>query len=458
MIAVALLALALYFPWSLYPPSDFSHAVFRVAVCLAVAGGVAIPRGRLVRWGLGLWALGLVSSVILALDPWRAIWSTHNRNEGAWQVAHYLLLLFVAAAAPREKLTRWLAVATTLAVCWGISPIIGWVNGRLAGSTGNPLYLAPLLVVGVWAAYRTGWWPLAAVLALGAAATGSKGVVVAAVAAGGVLVVYRAPRWVIPAAGVGLAAAVWLVPLGGSALIRLELSRVAGLGIVTQPWGWGAEGFPYVWDEFWRGVSPTGEAWHDRAHNLLLDRTIEWGVVGVAGWLMVVVAAWRRAELPERMALAAYVAYSMTMFEMMWGGAASAVLLGYTLRGQKWRPSTVRGLREFGWSWAAVALVVGAAQLNQAYRGAHAADFPQMQAAIEAWSPIGGDLIEVYLKAPQTPETLEWADDHIEIYSPHATQQWFLMAAWARRYCFSLRLTAPDRPDVRFLCGSRENP
>lgn len=455
MIAVALLALALYFPWSLYPPSDFSHAVFRVAVCLAAAGGVAIPRGRLVRWGLGLWALGLVSSVILALDPWRAIWSTHNRNEGAWQVAHYLLLLFVAAAAPREKLTRWLAVATTLAVCWGISPIIGWVNGRLAGSTGNPLYLAPLLVVGVWAAYRTGWWPLAAVLALGAAATGSKGVVVAAVAAGGVLAIHRLRPRTVLCFGLIVAGTIWAIPMTGSMLIRLELGRVALHGIAAAPWGWGAEGFPLVWDEFWRGVAPTGEAWHDRAHSLLLDRATEWGVVGVAGWVAVVVAAWRRAELPERMALAAYVAYSLTMFEMMWGGAAFAVLLGYTLRGQKWRPSTVRGLREFGWSWAAVALVVGAAQLNQAYRGAHAADFPQMQAAIEAWSPIGGDLIEVYLKAPQTPETLEWADDHIEFDSPHRTQQTFLMAAWDRGWCADLRLVAPKRPDAAQLCGWR---
>jgi len=167
---------------------------------------------------------------------------------------------------------------------------------------------------------------------------------------------------------------------------------------------------------------------------------------------MVVAAAWRRAELPERMALAAYVAYSMTMFEMMWGGAAFAVLLGYTLRG---RPLVSPQLRPFGLTYALVALVVGAAHLNQSYTAARAADHPAMQRAIEMWSPIGGDLIEVYLKAPQTPETLEWADDHIEFDSPHRTQQTFLMAAWDRGWCADLRLVAPKRPDVRALCASQ---
>lgn len=477
MLAVALLALALYTPGlTLYPPSDASHAVFRVAVCLAVAQGIGVPRGRLVRWGLGLWAVGIVSSVILAPDPWRAMWSTHNRNEGAWQVSHYIGLMLVACATPRERLVRWVAIAAGLTAAWGVLPL-GWVNGRLAGSTGNPLYLAPLLLVGVWGAWRAGqpawtqemleglphrlwrprrsWQALGAVLALAAALTGSKGVVVAAVAAGGVLVLAKAPRWAIVAAGAILAAGIWLVPIGGSALIRLELGRVALAGIAAEPWGWGAEGFPFVWDEFWRGVTATGEVWHDRAHSLVLDRAVEWGVVGVAGWLAVVVAAWRRAELPERMAIAAYLGYSLTMFEMMWGAAGFASLLGYVLRGQRWTPSTVRGLREAGVACAAVALVVGAAQLSQSWAGAHAADHPAMQRAIERWSPIGGDLIEVFLKAPQTRETLQWADDHVETRSPHATQQAFLLAIWDRSWCVDLRMLAPKRPDVRFLCGPR---
>ena len=109
-VAVALLSIAVWVRGTLYPQSDMAHAVFRVAVCLA-AVTVAIPRGRLVRWGLALWAVGIVSSTILAPDPWRALWSTHNRNEGAWQVGHYLLLVVVAAAVPRERLVKWLAVA-----------------------------------------------------------------------------------------------------------------------------------------------------------------------------------------------------------------------------------------------------------------------------------------------------------------------------------------------------------
>lgn len=447
MIAVALLALALWVPWGLYPPSDLSHTVFRVAVCLA-ATTVAIPRGRLVRWGLALWAAGIVWSAVGALDPWRALWSTHNRNEGAWQVAHYLVLVLVAAAAPRERLVRWLAVAALAAGAWGVAPF-GWVNGRLAGSAGNPLYLAPLLVVGVWAAYRAGWGYVVPVLALAAALTGSKGVGVALVAAFGVWALRKAPT-VALAGAVVLGAALWVFPVPASGLIRLELGRVALHGIAAAPLGWGAEGYPFVWDTFWRGATATGEVWHDRAHNVFLDRAIEWGVVGLAGWLAVILAAWRRAELPERMAIAAYLAYSATMFEMMWGGAAFAVLLGYTLRGR-----TCRVDRRVAWTVAAVALVVGALGFSQSWAASRAATLPEMEAAIEQVSPIGGDLVELYLKARQTPASLDWAEGQIEWYAPHRTQAAMLLVMWDRERCFGLRHVAPDRPDVRAICATK---
>jgi hypothetical protein len=490
---VAILATALWVPGTLYPPSDVAHAVFRIAVCLAACGTLALPRGRLVRWGLVAWGLGITASVILAADPWRAFWSTHNRQEGAWQAAHYLALVLVLAAVPREKVVRWVAVAALGAAAWGVAPL-GWVNGWLAGSTGNPLYLAPLLIVGVWGAWRasismvsesslpgrclsghsvpmeqralgssrqpwagpakrvtdrTFWRALAALLALAAVATGSKGVAVAVIAAGGAWLLAKAPR-VALAGAVLLALGIWAVPIPASGLIRLELGRVALHGIWAEPWGWGAEGFPYVWDTFWRGVAPTGEAWHDRAHNLLLDRAIEWGIVGLIGWSMVVIAAWRRAELPERMALAAWLGFHLTMFEMMWGAVGFAALLGYVLHRRPMLTPKVTGR-----VLATVALVVGAAQLAQSNAAARAATMPEMEAAIELWSPVGGDVVELYLKAPQTRATLDWAAERVETRSSHATQQAMLLAVWDRQYCADLRLAAPTRPDVRELCRNK---
>jgi hypothetical protein len=268
---------------------------------------------------------------------------------------------------------------------------------------------------------------------------------VALVAAVGVLALAKAPRLAF-ACAVCLAGALWVIQIPDSGLIRLELGRVALHGIWAKPLGWGAEGFPLVWDTFWQGVAPTREVWHDRAHNLLLDRAVEWGLVGVAGWLAVVVGAWRRAELPERMALAAWLAYHMTMFEMMWGAVGFAALVGYILH------SRPRRVDRLAWTGAAVAFAVGAAQLAQSNAASRAADFPAMQAAIEMWSPVGGDVVELYLKAQQTPASLEWAAGHVELRSPHATQQAMLLAIWDRRYCADLRLAAPWRPDVRELC------
>ena len=485
MWRVALLAPALYGWGTLYPPSDLSHAVMRVATCLALAAGAAWPRNPLGHWGMIFCIVGIAWSAIAAPDPWRALWSTHNRQEGAWQAAHYVALTLVLMVVPREKLVRWVAVAALGAAAWGLAPL-GWVNGRLAGSAGNPLYLAPLLIVGIWGAWRAsrtgfgsvasasglrlsdiksgvasrreaeehagyrtiwGWRAAAAVLALAAVATGSKGVGVAMVAAFGVLALAKAPR-VAQVGAIVLALGIWVAPIPASGLIRLELGRVALHGIWAEPLGWGAEGFPFVWDTFWRGATATGEVWHDRVHSLVLDRAIEWGLVGVAGWLAVVVAAWRRAELPERMAITAYFAYSLTMFEMLWGAVGAAALLGYTLHGRPRRVS-----RWVGWTGAAVALIVGAAQLAQSRAAATAADFPAMQAAIEMWSPVGGDVVELYLKAQQTPASLEWAAGRVETRSPHATQQAMLLAVWDRRYCADLRLAAPWRPDVRMLCG-----
>lgn len=464
MIALALLALGLYAAGTLYPPSDASHAFFRVAVCLAAAGGIAIPRGRAVRAGLALWAAGIVTSVLVAPDPWRAVWSTANRNEGAWQAAHYLLLVLVAAAAPRERLVRGLAVAAGVAAVWGLVPGIGWVGERMVGSAGNPLYVAPLLMVGVWAAGRAAeaavgpeaWWILRGALVLALVATRSTGAALAVAAAGGVWLLARAPRWVVVATAVVVAAGLWFAPLPPSALIRIELGRVALHGIVARPLGWGAEGFPFVFDRWWSGFAPTGEAWHDRAHCLVLDRAIEWGIAGVIGWGLVVVAAWRRAALPERMAIAAYLAYGLTMFEMMWGAAGFAVVLGYTF--QTWRPEgewrvTRHRPHTLACLAAALALVVGAAHLAQSHAAATAPDKPAMRRAVEMWSPVGGDLVETYLKAAQTPDSLAWAAGHVEMSSPHATQQAMLLALWDRRYCADLLLAAPRRPDVREICG-----
>jgi hypothetical protein len=292
---------------------------------------------------------------------------------------------------------------------------------------------------------------VAVALALAALATGSKGVWVAFVAATGVWLLVKAPRAALAAAG-ALAVVLWAVPIPDSGLIRLELGRVALHGIAAQPLGWGAEGFPLVWDAFWSGVAPTGEVWHDRAHAIVLDRAIEWGLLGLAGWATVVVVAWRRAALPERIAMAAWLAYHMTMFEMMWGAAGFAVLLGYVLSTPGARPRGV--VKTVGWTGALVALVVGALGLAQSSAASRAPDFPAMQRAIEMPSPIGGDIIELYLKARQTPATLEWAAERVEGWAPHATQQWFLMAAWDRRYCTELGAVAPRRPDVRALCDS----
>src|SRR3972149_6439380 len=80
--------------------------------------------------------VGIAWSAIAAPAPWRALWSTHNRQEGAWQAAHYVALTLVLAAMPREKLVRWVAVAALGAAAGGLAPF-GWGDGRLGGGGGG---------------------------------------------------------------------------------------------------------------------------------------------------------------------------------------------------------------------------------------------------------------------------------------------------------------------------------
>lgn len=345
MWRLALLAPALYVPWTFYASSDAQHALFRVAV----AASLPFTFGRAGRW-VALWVSGIVLSTFVADDPWRAFWSTHSRNEGALQQLAYVGLLGALTTVKRESLTLWLLASALGAAAWGVFSF-GWgIPGvwgpRLQGSTGSPLYLGALLLFGLWAAAeRRQWWALTLV-GLALAFTGARGALVGLVMGVCYWLFATRRRVLAVCLCIGLSALLLSMPVAGSLSTRAALWSTAIEGISEKPLlGWGAEGYPLVWDR-WPRETATGEEWHDRAHSVPLDRLIEWGMVGCLGFAGVLVLAWRSGDHLSRAALVAYGVQSLVGIDALPSMVGLCSLLAYSLR----EPMTSGGPIAFGWS------------------------------------------------------------------------------------------------------------
>jgi len=110
-------------------------------------------------------------------------------------------------------------------------------------------------------------------------------------------------------------------------------------GIAERPWGWGAENFPIVWDRHFVDIvtpdangEPVPHYWHDRAHNVYLDRAIEWGVQGLAVWVFMLGLAWKRGDDIDRTAIVLYAVQALFMFDMMMSMIGACVLIAWCWR------------------------------------------------------------------------------------------------------------------------------
>ncbi len=283
---------------------------------------------------------------LFAYDSGAAFWSNFERGDGGLQMLHFyvffllLLLLFRSRAEWKWVFTLSLA-ASGLVILYGIAASLG-INSfigpagfcdRIAGSFGNPAYLAPYLMFmmfyasWLWFSKKSngkrnvffaallvvlllffllsqtrgallgfGLGIIAALLYLAFALPQGKGKKIS-VALAGICIVFAALAFTFRHESIPL------VPFCESSSRLLDVStsdktaqtRLWTWGSAIKGWeerpllGWGPENFGVVFDKYLdtRHFVPDqhSETWFDRAHSVYFDYLAETGILGLLSFL-----------------------------------------------------------------------------------------------------------------------------------------------------------------------------
>jgi O-antigen ligase/Tfp pilus assembly protein PilF len=325
----------------------------------------------------------------LAINPGKALWSNFERMEG-WVTLIHLLALFLVASSVLTvgKLWRafWLTtLGVSFIVClYGLLQIIGVATihqggARLDASFGNATYLAVYFLFHIFIA---GWltvgeikertWlrfalplliVLETVLMIETATRGAVlGVVIGALIAGFLAAVLsggKARTW-----GAG-AAVLLLLVAGGFFLARntsfvqhdSTLQRISSIsldqgatrftlwhmayeGTLVHPvFGWGQEGYNYVFNQFYEASLYGQESWFDRAHNSFIDWLVAGGLPAFLIYISLFLASfWLLFKRPEfstaekigiSTLLIAYAVHSLFVFDNLISSLLFVFVIAY---------------------------------------------------------------------------------------------------------------------------------
>ncbi len=323
-----------------------------VTIMVGIAWLATLPARRRIVAAVLRRHIGLVFMVLLLLVwvTFSLIWSVHPAatiaSSGFWWIAAGILLVVATSLTKRQHLTM---VCTAFVAGALISVVVGYIPGvnvpsdvagsgeagRLAGSYGDPNFLAAGLVpaialaVGLGATTRVprrraALIACAAVLAMGLLASGSRGGLLAALTvAVGTLFVARRRRGTIFAvfATVLVLGVVWAAATSSSNLDRIrhigtgngrvDLWTIAlRMGSAHPVNGVGLAGFPDASADYLRrpgrlqsgrvGAQLVLDKPHE-AHNSYLQLFAETGIVGLALFIGAVMLALRASWMAARM-------------------------------------------------------------------------------------------------------------------------------------------------------------
>lgn len=365
---------------------------FRLLVEIALAGYVLLvlmdKRYRPhFSWTAAIYAGLLVWMTIadaLAINPHKAFWSNYERMDGWVTLAHvFALFLILGSVLTVEKLWRkwwmWFLSAAAIVCAYGLFQLAGMADihqggARVDASLGNAAYLAVYLLfvtaIALWQGLESkGFLRYVlfafAFLSVGIIfATATRGAIiglVGATALGAVLWMLEAgqKRMRLAAGGVLLGLIVLtgaFFALKESPFIKQDptLSRIASIsisdgstrfalwdmalkGVAERPvFGWGQEGFNYIFQKYYQPNLYAQEPWFDRAHSTYIDWLTAGGVPALLLFLALlgsaVVALYRKSvSRPERViliaALAAYAFQALFVFDNLMSYIGLAALL-----------------------------------------------------------------------------------------------------------------------------------
>ncbi len=310
--------------------------IFALWFILALRDVSVRPKKSALLLAVGAFLVSLGISTVLAENPSKAFWSNFERMEGYVTLLHLgAYLVVMTSMVQGEKLWRgfWntsIGVSALLGM-YGILQLAGTfvINQggvRVDATFGNATYLAVYMLfhafitiyaLSSWARGRMAQGAYAVALVLQFLMifyTATRGTILGLVGgllvAGIIFALFSKDRPLFKKAGMGLVALI-LVVSGGFYVARDSsfvqnnevLTRIASIsleegktrltiwgmalqGFQERPvFGWGQDGFNYVFNKYYEPSLYGQEPWFDRAHNIFFDWLIAGGVLGLGLYL-----------------------------------------------------------------------------------------------------------------------------------------------------------------------------
>lgn len=376
---------------------------FRILAEIALAGYVVLamadaryrPRFSWVFVLYGAFILWMLIADLAGMNPHKALWSNFERMEGWVTLIHVFMFFLVSGAVfSTDKLWRkwWLTFigASALLCCYCLLQLSGAITihqggVRVDGTFGNAAYLAAYLLfaaaVTIWQALESKEWMRYSLLVLAAFQiiiiffTATRGAVLGLVGAGlvgGIL-------WAVEAGGKSRKIAAGIVGIiilmaGGFYLIKDSqfvkseptLDRISSIslkdlsvrstlwgmalkGVAERPvFGWGQEGFNYIFNKYYEPSLYAQEPWFDRAHDVFIDWLVAGGIPGfllflgafaTAIWALYRGGASREERILLISALVAYGIQGIVVFDNLFTYVPLAAILAtaHTARSKPWK-------------------------------------------------------------------------------------------------------------------------
>lgn len=313
------------------------EAAFGGWLLLLLLGKVPRPRASLIQLTIGIFIAVVAIADFTGVAPFKSFWSNFERMEGLVTLLHAFAYFMVAGSMFTERLwERFWQVSLGVSAWVGLGALGELAEGatRIAGTTGNPIYLAVYtlfhIFIALFLAYRSKsiltYWLYGATVVLNLAVlwfTGTRGTILglaagALVVALGVLIFGRTSvnKWLYR----GAVALITVVVLAAATFIAFRtsdtvqnhptLARFANISMAFDEkardtsalrimvWGsawegfkerpllgWGQENFNYVFNKYYNPNMYWAEPWYDRTHNIMLDWLIAAGVLGLLAYL-----------------------------------------------------------------------------------------------------------------------------------------------------------------------------
>lgn len=387
LLTPLIVAPSLFFPWSMYFPfitgKNFFfrivvELVFGLWLILAYRDRKARPQNSYLLWAIGLYLLVETAAAVFGVNPTRSFWSNFERMDGLLTYYHIgLLFLVVVSVFKTNKIWRRF-FQTSLAVSlltagYGFLQLFGLAvihqsGSRLDASLGNSAYLAVYMLFNLalvaWLYLSSNnklakyYYLLAGVLEMIVLYyTATRGATLGFIL--GVIIFLALLAWkktgrtrkvsLLVLGSLVLVAAIFAglkntsfvqnnqvlsryasLSLTGDALMpRKQIWTMAWEGFKDRPWlGYGLENFPVVFQEYYTPQMYSQEPWFDRSHNVVFDKLISSGLLGLLAYLSIFAAAGYYLSRRNRgedwtlravllALLAAYLFQNLTVFDQI---------------------------------------------------------------------------------------------------------------------------------------------